>query len=248
VTLSKEIRVSLLDAFELRCGERLVQLPMSARRLLAFLALHQHPVYRVYAAGMLWLETRDERAVANLRSALWRLRRTGLDLVEAKGEQLRLAPSASVDLRDALSYAHQLLAGADCRNVELDATGLTRELLPDWYEDWVLVERERYHQLRLHALEAMTERLLRAGELAGALEAALAAVVGDPLRESAHRLLITVYLAEGNDGDAIRQYHFFRRLVGERLGLAPSPLMDDLVRGLVALPGEARTAELRASA
>ena len=37
------------------------------------------------------------------------------------------------------------------------------ELLPDWYDDWVLLERERFRQLRLHALDALCDDLTRAG-------------------------------------------------------------------------------------
>ena len=57
----------------------------------------------------------------------------------------------------------------------------------------------------------------------------LAAVAGEPLRESAHRALITAYLAEGNRSEALRQYRFFRHLLADELGLEPSPLMESLV-------------------
>jgi hypothetical protein len=40
---------------------------------------------------------------------------------------------------------------------------LSVDLLPDWTEDWVLMERERYHQLRLRALEALCRRLTLKG-------------------------------------------------------------------------------------
>jgi DNA-binding SARP family transcriptional activator len=70
------------------------------------------------------------------------------------------------------------------------------------------------------------------GRFAEAVEAGLAAVDGEPLRESAHRALIAVYLAEGNPGEALRQYRFFRQLLDEQLGLEPSQLMADLVEAL----------------
>ena len=101
------------------------------------------------------------------------------------------------------------------------------EILPDWYEDWVLIEREHFRQLRLHALEALCVELTAAGRFAEAAEAGLAAVEGEPLRESAHRALIGTYLAEGNPGEAIRQYQFFGRCLQDQLGLEPSELMED---------------------
>ena len=54
------------------------------------------------------------------------------------------------------------------------------ELLPGWYDEWVTVERERYRQLRLHALEEVCDRLLRHGQYPQALMVVLAAVSGEP--------------------------------------------------------------------
>src|SRR5215218_7333189 len=91
--------LSLLNAFELRCDGELVGLPVSAQRLLAFLAVHERPLLRPYIAGALWLDSNDERAGASLRSSLWRLNRTGHRLVAATSMQLGLAPGIDVDLR-----------------------------------------------------------------------------------------------------------------------------------------------------
>jgi DNA-binding SARP family transcriptional activator len=105
-------------------------------------------------------------------------------------------------------------------------------LLPDWYDDWVLMERERHRQLSLHALEALAEKLIAVAQHGRAIGVALAAVANEPLRESAHRILIRAHLAEGNVGEAVRQYRLYRRLLRRQLGLDPSPQMEALVRGL----------------
>ena len=73
--------LSLLDAFELHCDGEPVELPLSAQRLLAFVALHDHRLLRVYVAGKLWSHVSEERAAGNLRSSLWRLHRQGHRLV-----------------------------------------------------------------------------------------------------------------------------------------------------------------------
>jgi len=222
--------LSLLNAFELRCDGELVGLPVSAQRLLAFLALHERPLLRPYVAGTLWLDADDERAGASLRSSLWRLNRSGHRLVEATMMQLRLAPAVDVDLRRALALAKRLLEGT-ATDEDLDAAeaSLDGEVLPDWYDDWLLFERERFRQLSLHALEALSDRLVAAGRPTRALGAALAAVRGEPLRESAHRALIRVHLAEGNRAEALRQGKVCRRVLRERLGVEPSPQLDQLL-------------------
>jgi DNA-binding SARP family transcriptional activator len=223
--------LSLLNAFELRCHGRPVSVPLSAQRLLAFVALHERPLLRVYVAGTLWIDTSEERAGASLRSSLWRLNRPGPRLVDATSTHLRLAPEIEVDLRRASALAHRLLDGA-ASTEDLDAaeTALAGELLPDWYDDWLLFERERFRQLSLHALEALAERLVAAGRVGRALEAALSAVRSEPLRESAHRVLIRVHLAEGNRGEALRQYELCRRLLRDRLGVEPTEQLDELLR------------------
>jgi DNA-binding SARP family transcriptional activator len=229
--------LSLLNGFELRCAGEPVALPLSAQRLLAFLGLQDRPLQRVYVAGMLWTEATDTRAAASLRSSLWRLHRPGHRLVEGTATHLRLAPEVEVDLHRAAAVARRVLDGtAETAELARAETALAAELLPDWYDDWLVFERERFRQLGLHALEELARRFLAAGRPARALGAALAAVRGEPLRESAHRTLIRVHLAEGNVGEALRQYELFSRLLREQLGLAPSPLLDELVAPLVPSP------------
>src|SRR5947208_3414756 len=80
---SPTLELGLLRGFELLDRDRQVRLPFSAQRVLAFLALHDRPLQRVYVAGSLWLDSTEAHANASLRTALWRLRRPSCRLVEA---------------------------------------------------------------------------------------------------------------------------------------------------------------------
>jgi DNA-binding SARP family transcriptional activator len=232
-TRTNGVRLALLGTFELECEGKQAHLPMSAQRLVAFVALQEHPVLRAYAAGSLWPETSDERAHANLRSALWRLHRCGHRLIDATGDQLRLGSDVRVDLRETEAQARSLLCGnGNGDAVEFDPGAFAGDLLPDWYEDWIMLERERFRALRLRALDALCERLILAGRLDDALDAGHAAIAGEPLRESAHRALVRVHLAEGNTGEAVRQYRLFRRLLRDGLGIEPSGRMEELMRSI----------------
>jgi DNA-binding SARP family transcriptional activator len=227
------LTLGLLQGFEVRSDGRPVALPLVAQRLLAFLALQQRPVRRVYVAGVLWLNASESRAQAALRTTLWRAHSPGAELVEATSTHLTLARGVHVDHRDVTARTHRILRRAEPVVMDdVDAVLIAGELLPDWYDDWVLLERERFRQLRLHALETLCDELTRAGRHSDAAEAGLAAVAAEPLRESAHRLLIRVHLAEGNAGEAIRQYELFRTLLHDQLGLEPSSRLSDLVRGV----------------
>ncbi len=227
-------RLTLLEAFELTNGAGPVTLSLPVQRLLAFLALRGRPARRAYVACSLWIDSSEDHAFGSLRSALWKLRRDGRALVEESNGRLRLAPDVRVDVHEAAAAAHRLLdPAAKIDDGDRDCVFLRGELLPDWYDDWVVIERERFRQLRVHALERLCERLILERRFTEAVETGLAAVEGEPLRESAHRVLIHAHLAEGNAAEALRQYRVFRGLLRDRLGLEPSGQMDALVRPLV---------------
>jgi DNA-binding SARP family transcriptional activator len=173
--------------------------------------------------------------MGNLRSVLWRLRRAGDGVIADGNGQLALAAGVDVDARVLADIARVVVGGGslvlEADPASLAALARAGDLLPDWSDDWVLVERERFRQLRLHALETACGQLVRAGEFGQAVEVCLAAVAEEPLRESAQRQLIKLYLAEGNRVDAVRQYESFRRLIGEELGVEPSRETRELVGG-----------------
>jgi DNA-binding SARP family transcriptional activator len=204
---------------------------MSSQRVIAFLALQHQPVRRLYVAGTLWLDSSEQRSLANLRSALWRLGDPGARIVEIVGQYLQLAAGVEVDLDRNSSLARRLVSELDqpVSDSELRQCTFTEDLLPGWYEDWVMMERARFHQLRMHALEAIALRLTRQARYAEAVEIALAAVAADPLRESAQRVLIGVHVSEGNQGEAMRQYRTFRDLLRVELGVEPSLVLQQLV-------------------
>ncbi len=232
-------RVELLDGFALRLGtshqEAADVLPRGIQRLVAHLSLASRPA-RTAIAGLLWPDVPEHHANGSLRSALWRLQRIAPGLIRMQGDTLSLAEGVQVDVRELAGWARRVRDPESCLD-ELSTTDLRLggELLPGWFDDWVLLERERLRQLRMHALEALADRLVAAGRYGEAVQAAYAAVHLEPLRESAHRTLVRVHLAEGNAREAISAYEACRTLLAEELGLAPSRQMSDLVHDLPVL-------------
>jgi DNA-binding SARP family transcriptional activator len=219
--------ISLVGRFACRVGDDDVRLTPTAERVLAFLALARRPVRRGQLAGTLWPDVPDRQALTRLRSTLWKVpvpQRAAL--VEADATNVGLHRGASVDL-----YA---LDEEDTSDPPIPRG----ELLPGWCEEWVLVERERHRQLRLHALEDRCARACARGRFTDALRAGLEAVAQEPLRESAHRRVIEVHLAEGNSAEALTQYESFRTLLRTELGLPPSPAIRALVRPLLGRPAD----------
>jgi DNA-binding SARP family transcriptional activator len=229
--------VNVLGGFGLswRAGVQ-IGVPRASQRLLAFLALHGDTMSRAAVAGTLWPDASENHAYSNLRSALSRLGRTARYALAASKLELGLAEGVTVDIRHAQVLARRLLEpAATLGQSELGTAAtaaLSADLLPSWYDDWVLIQAEGWRQLRLHALEALAGRLTAARRWGEAAVAAGAAVRADPLRESARAALIQVHLAEGNQSEALRELARYKALLHAELGLDPTPRLRHLLQGL----------------
>ncbi len=221
-----------LDGFELVAPSGPVTLQPAAARLLALLAVQGSAVQRIRLAGTLWPDTTDRQAAANLRSLLWRVQGHYEHLIEVTATSVWLDGAVRTDLWSCHQRAIALLEGRldpEANDIDL----LSAELLPDWCEEWVEVVRERLRQRSLHALEVLCSWFTAHGQHALGLDAGLAAIAADPLRESAHRVVIAAHLSEGNHSEALRHYEHYRRLLHDELGLGPSAEMRDLVAHLL---------------
>ena len=153
---------------------------------------------------------------------------------------LALANTVAVDVQDVAKEARALISAPVNHDAELPAVNaetvsrLSTCLLPGWYRRLGRLEQERWDQLRLHALEAAAEVLLCRGQHMLALEAGLVAARSELFRESAHRVIIRVYLAEGNVGAAMQHYRDYQRKLRRELNLAPTTAMDELIHPLIA--------------
>lgn len=210
-----------------------MELSRCVRRLIAYLALRNTWTRRYAVAAALWPDAEPAQGLSSLRAALARVPHLveGPPVIEKAGDHLRLHPAVAVDVHEVSSLARQVLQ--DPRPItadQLEALCGRSELLLDWPEEWVVLDREQLRELRLHALETAAASLTAAGRTAQAVQAALAAVQAEPLRESAARALMRVYLAEGNWGEAVRQYRAYTRVIRRELGLEPSPQMQALVQ------------------
>jgi DNA-binding SARP family transcriptional activator len=230
--------VRLIDGFECCIGGETVELPHGCQRLVAFLALWDRPVLRSFVSGSLWPDNDSAHSNACLRSSVWRLQSLGAPFVHVTPVHLALDPHVEVDYRAAVEWSRTVLTGADPLPMAWtmhEIAGLVREVLPDWYDEWVQEARERFRQLRLHALEQLCARLTSERRYGEAILAGLAAVAIEPLRESAHRSVIDVHLAEHNNVEALRQYRRYENVLRAQLALRPSAELRALVETVLAV-------------
>jgi DNA-binding SARP family transcriptional activator len=214
------------------CGRRRIEVPEGSKRLLVFVALHRRRIERRYAAGALWPQGDDIRAAGNLRSALWRLNGAGVPVLSADKHALALRSDVLVDVHIVSAWAARLIGGSASRDdLGIMPWGVDAlDLLPGWYDDWALLERERMRQRLLHALEALSRTLVQMQRCAEAVEAAMIAVSADPLRESAQRALIEAHLAEGNWVEGRRSFEAYCDVLSRELGTEPGLELASMVR------------------
>lgn len=239
------VSIQLLGTFSLTVDGEEVSLPTGAQRLVGILALRGR-LGRSRLAGMLWPDATEQRALASLRTGIWRINQAGPGLVESDHGTVRLGLAPSVDLHDLIAWSCSVLddagsalgsglpPGAAPYPWWSPADTASAGVLPDWDDPWIDQERERLRQLRLHVMDAQARWLCRTGRFGLALDLALAALRTDELRESAHRLVIEIHLAEANRAEARRVFQRCRAVLGAELGIEPSDELRDLVASAAA--------------
>ncbi len=227
-------RLDLLGGLSYWDGQVSVPLHGSAGAVVALIALSPAPVERAVAAGTIWGEVGESRANGNLRSTLWRLRKTAEGLVDEDHGRLAIDRDVSIDHRDVAAWSDRLIGG-DATDADLDRriSPVDMELLPGHYDDWVVFERERLRQRLLHAVEALALAQARRGRFGDAIESAMVAIAADPMRESAHKVAVQCHLAEHNVVEAYREQHAYVEIMDRELGIAPSDQFMRLVPSAV---------------
>ncbi|NIR29265.1 MAG: AAA family ATPase [Gammaproteobacteria bacterium] len=238
-----DLRLNLLGGFELTAGVRR-PLPVPSKKacaLLAYLALAGgEPQPRAKLAALLWEESPDGQARGSLRQALTALRRA---LPER--EHASLASEGDTVTLDTAALAVDVLeferacARADASGAERAVELYRGDLLEAFharapaFEDWLLVERSRLREQALAAMERVIDHHLATGDMPRLIAAAVRLIGLDPLRESAHRVLMRAYARRGQTASALRQYRTCRALLRRELGVAPEPATDALYREVV---------------
>ena len=152
------IDISVLGGFSVSVdGRPVTGLPVGSQRLLVFLALQDRTVSRNAVAAAMWPNTTAEHAGESLRSALSRLEGLGREAIVAESAALGLTDVVNVDYVEANALAHRLLdSDTPIFDGDLAAAAiatLSRELLPDWDDDWIIAESEEWRHLRATALK-----------------------------------------------------------------------------------------------
>jgi DNA-binding SARP family transcriptional activator/predicted ATPase len=204
--------------------------PQKAALLLAYLLTaynRTHP--RTLLAGLFWGDQDERRARRNLSDALWRIRTllepdrdSAAPVLLFEGDTVRFNPAASVT-HDVRAFEELLRDPPDIARLARAADLYRGDLLVGYYDDGVLLERERLRQMYLACLN----RLVSAYKTQGAWEEAVAAagrlVQADPYQEDATRDLMRLYYRLGRRDRALQQFATLKATLANDLELEPEP-------------------------
>lgn len=225
--------LTLLGGFQLTVNGVPVVPGPSVQRLLVVLACLGRRAPRNKVAQLLWPDTGNKRANANLRTTIYRMRRQAPDLVHSTGTHMWLAPDLLVDVETVRSVAMTLLDIGRAHDAEMlrltSWSELDKDLLPDWDEEWLTGHQFSHRMLRLDALEQLAHLHIRKGQFGGAVQSALVVIQAEPLRETAHEALIRAYLGQGNRAEALAHYTSYREHLRDELGLDPARELGELL-------------------
>lgn len=227
-----DYKLDLLGPWRLRRDAADIYVASRQQRVIAALAV-RGPSIRNCLAGLLWPDNPESRALESLRVSVHLITHQAPGLIVSEGASLSLTGQTDVDLHKVKARTRTL--NEDCSSVTASMVAELRdaELLPGWYEDWVLFEQDRLRQDRLRAFTAVSKQLLQQGEFEVARATAEAALEIEPLYETAVRFLFTAELQQGNPAAAVRCYERYRMRLEKIMGLQPSESFKGLIERAV---------------
>ncbi|GIV69776.1 AAA family ATPase [Caldilinea sp.] len=215
-------RIELFGALRVSEEERIFKVKGGrAVSLLAYLALHSHARHgREALAEILSPDAAPERVRRNLSDALYRLRcALGAGWLDVEGETvaLRVGSDLWVDVWE----FERLAARTDLAALEAAAALYKGDLLPEIYDDWILLPRLSLQDRYLSILETLMTRYEAQNELPRALSYARQLIAADPLRESGHQSYLRLLGRLKRRAQALVHYEYVRQLFRAQLGVEP---------------------------
>lgn len=218
------LEVHLLGQFDVRVGQEVVDIPSRpAQSLLAYLILSAGTAHRrEKLAGLLWPDASEENARSNLRHALWRLRKAiGGEFLEADKISISFTKDSDFWLDAALMEKGD---GRELTSEELLSTvsKYGGELLPGFYDDWVVLERERYRSLFESKIQALLDRLVEEQNWTLVLEWGERWIALGQVPEPAYRALMIAYSGLGDTAGMAAVFIRCSKALQDELGVEPS--------------------------
>jgi DNA-binding SARP family transcriptional activator len=241
------IEIRLLGQFDLRLDGKLVEIPSRpAQSLLAYLALTVGVAHRrERLAGLIWPDIPEVDARRNLRRALWYVRKTFQGQAPLRADDITVAfdPSPAVWV-DALALARKVGPEQTVDELVRVVSAYGGELLPGFYDEWIIVEREQLQALFEGRIKLLLDRLVGARRWDEVLEWGERWIALAVAPEPAYRALMVAYSEQGDVSGVGHTYQRCVEALSRDLGVEPSEETIKLFKRL-SHPGQAPAPESR---
>ncbi len=230
------IAFRLLGQFGIRRDGQPVELASRpAQSLLAYLLLNAGIEYRrEKLAGVIWPDATEDNARTYLRQALWRIRKAiGADYLLADRVTVGFNARANYWL-DVDSLERSTDIGWTAGNLEETLDVYKGELLPGFYEDWVVLERERLQNVFEGRVSQLLDRLIEESQWKNVLHWGERWIALGHAPEPAYRALMMAYAGLGDLAGMANAHHRCVQALEEDLGVEPSEKTRRLYRDLSA--------------
>jgi predicted ATPase/DNA-binding SARP family transcriptional activator len=224
------LEIRFLGQYEIKRDGQVVAIESRPSRLLfAYLALtagKHHPRERL--AGLLWPESDESCARSNLRQTLWRLRK-------ALGEDYLLVDNKTVAFNSGCPYwlDTALLEDRPDQDLTEAVSAYEGELLPGYYEDWVLLARERLQAAFERKIERLLQTLEQQGRWTEVVRWAEQWIAFGQTPEPAYRALMIAHAAKGDLAAAAGAYERCRAALQLEVDVEPSSETKRLYERLI---------------
>lgn len=195
-----------------------------ARTLFAYLVLHRERLHhRSVIAGTFWPDLPEEQARRRLRQVLWHIGRR-IDRLPAGAYLLREGESVGFNtgLPHQVDVAQFETLSQGCLEEMARAVDLYHgPLLPEIFDDWIFIDRERLHERWLNTLERLAQAYKECGKIAAAIETGCTLLNAEPWHEPAACLLMRLLADEDRVGEALQVYIDLRARLQADLRMTP---------------------------
>ena len=220
-----QMHMYLLSPFRIEQKDHAIHLPTrKTESLLAYLVLHPDPHSREKLATLFWGDSSDTAARGSLRKALNFIRSyLGSEIIISNRELVRWNPDY-VLFCDAIEFANHASEFLSSQNPDINRIDLNLyqdELLSGFYDEWILDEREHYHQLYIKVLLRAVETLRAQSDYDTAIHYVQRILDRDSTNEEAHRHLMFCQITLGDRKGAMQQYEVCKLILQKELGVEP---------------------------
>jgi len=231
------LKVKLFGQFDIQLNDVPVEVPTrSAQSLLAYLLLNAGTAHRrVKLAGLFWPDTSESNARNNLRHALWRIRKAiGHDYLLTDNVSVTWDTTSVYWLDAAILETAVDEDGPADELIDIVAV-YTGELLPGFYDDWVVLERERLKAVFEQQTKRLLDRLVQERRWDDLLHWGEHWIALGQAPEPAYRALMVAHAELGNQASVAAVYQRCVETLREDLDVEPSQetraLYERLSRG-----------------